>query len=119
MRIVTVITRLEGGAGVLALRGVRALDPGAFRPLIITGSGGRLLDEAAEAGIEVLVDPMLRPEIAPRSDLRAVRWLAAELTSRQPDVVHTHCAKGGAIGRIAAHRAGIGRIVHTYHGFPF
>src|SRR5580693_1995245 len=119
MRVVTIITRLEGGAGVLALRGVRALDPAAYQPLIITGSGGRLLTEAAGAGIEVLVEPLLRPTIAPRSDLRAVRWLAAELASRRPDVVHTHCAKGGAIGRIAARRADISRIVHTYHGFPF
>jgi glycosyltransferase involved in cell wall biosynthesis len=66
-----------------------------------------------------VVEPMLKPDIAPRSDVRAVRWLAAELAARRPDVVHTHCAKGGAIGRIAARRAGIARIVHTYHGFPF
>ncbi len=119
MRVATVITRLEGGAGVLALRGVQALAADDVEPVIITGSGGRLLDEAASHGIEVVVEPMLKPDIAPRSDVRALRWLAAELAARRPDVVHTHCAKGGAIGRIAARRAGIARVVHTYHGFPF
>jgi glycosyltransferase involved in cell wall biosynthesis len=118
--VATVITRLEGGAGALALRGALALDRSVVRPLIITGSsGGRLHTEAAQAGIEVIVAPCLKPVLTPRSDFQAVRWLRDLLTARRPDVVHTHCAKGGAIGRIAARQAGIARIVHTYHGFPF
>jgi glycosyltransferase involved in cell wall biosynthesis len=119
LTVATVVTRLEGGAGVLALRGVLGLAADEFEPLIITGSGSRLVDQAAEHGVDVVVAPVLKHTIEPRSDLRALRWLAELLRERAPDVVHTHCAKAGAIGRLAARRAGIPRIVHTYHGFPF
>jgi glycosyltransferase involved in cell wall biosynthesis len=119
LRVATVITRLEGGAGALALRGAQALDPALVRPTIVTGSGGRLLDEAAASGIEVLVEPMLREVIAPRSDLLAIGLLESLFRERDFGVVHTHCAKAGAVGRMAAHRVGMSRIVHTFHGFPF
>jgi glycosyltransferase involved in cell wall biosynthesis len=117
--VATVITRLEGGAGAMALRGVLGLDRSAFEPVIITGSGGRLLELASAHGVEVIVDPVLKATIDPMSDLRAVRRLASLLADRKPDVVHTHCAKAGTIGRLAARRAGTCTIVHTYHGFPF
>jgi glycosyltransferase involved in cell wall biosynthesis len=119
LRVATVITRLEGGAGVLALRGARALDPEVAVATIMTGSGGRLLDEAVASGLEVLVDPSLREVIAPRSDLLALGRLEGVFRQRRFDVVHTHCAKAGAVGRLAARRAGVSRIVHTFHGFPF
>jgi glycosyltransferase involved in cell wall biosynthesis len=119
LRVATVITRLEGGAGVLALRGVQALDPALVRPTIVTGGGGRLLDEAAASGIEVLVEPVLREVIAPRSDLLAIGLLESLFRERDFGVVHTHCAKAGVVGRMAARRAGMPSIVHTFHGFPF
>lgn len=119
LRVATVITRLEGGAGIHALRGVMAMNSGAFRMTIITGSGGTLLDEAAAAGLEVIIEPALRAPIDPRNDLRALRRLGEFFRGRRFDVAHTHTAKAGTVGRLAAHRAGIPRIVHTYHGFPF
>ncbi|HXW47695.1 MAG TPA: glycosyltransferase [Streptosporangiaceae bacterium] len=119
LRIATIITRLEGGSGQHALRGIRALDRSEFEPLVITGSAGRLADQAADDGIAIRVTPWLRETIAPASDLRAVGRLTALLGELRPDVVHTHCAKAGAIGRLAARNAGTARIVHTYHGFPF
>lgn len=119
VRVVTVVTRFEAGAGVVALRGAMELDRDRFDVRFVAGSGGRLLEEAAAAGFDVRLEPGLRPDIAPVDDLRAVRRLTEVLERERPDVVHTHSAKAGAIGRVAAHRAGVGRVVHTYHGFPF
>jgi glycosyltransferase involved in cell wall biosynthesis len=119
LRVATMITRLEGGAGVLTLRGAKALDPGQFQVTIITGSGNHLLDEAAAAGLEVIMEPALRTPIDPRSDVRALGSLSSLLRERSFEVAHTHTAKAGTLGRMAARRAAVPRIVHTYHGFPF
>jgi len=120
VRVATIITRLEGGAGQHALRGALSLDPASFEMTIITGSGDPLLlDQAAAAGLEVLTEPALRMPISPRSDLRALARLQELFTRRPFGIVHTHTAKAGVLGRLAAHRAGVPRLVHTYHGFPF
>ena len=119
VRVAAVITRLEGGAGRLALRGAMAMDPGAFAVTIVTGSGDRQLDDAAAAGLEIIIEPSLRAPIHPRSDVQALRRVTALLRGRTFDVVHTHCAKAGTVGRLAARRAGVARTVHTFHGFPF
>jgi glycosyltransferase involved in cell wall biosynthesis len=55
--------------------------------------------------------------VSPVWDAVAQRRLYRILAGRF-DVVHTHCAKAGALGRVAAARAGT-RVVHSYHGFPF
>jgi len=119
LRVATLITRLEGGAGVLTVRGAKALDPARFQSTIITGSGSHLLEEAAAAGLEVIMEPTLRAPIDPRNDVRALRALSSLLRQRSFDVAHTHTSKAGALGRMAARRAGVPRIIHTYHGFPF
>jgi glycosyltransferase involved in cell wall biosynthesis len=104
---------------MLALRGATALDPGEFEVTIIVGSGNQLLDQAGAAGLEVILEPALRMPIDPRSDLKALRALVSLLRGRTFDVAHTHTSKAGVLGRMAAHRAAVPRIVHTYHGFPF
>ncbi len=119
LRVAQVVTRLMAGAGHVALRGAMSLDPAAYEVVFIIGSGNRLVQEARDAGYEVVVAERLRSEIAPLDDWRARADLRAVLSSGSFDVVHTHSAKAGALGRLAARDAGVPRVVHTYHGFPF
>jgi glycosyltransferase involved in cell wall biosynthesis len=117
LRVAQVVTRFMAGAGGVALRGALALDPERFEIVFITGEGDGLVTKAREAGHEVVLLPHLRSEIAPADDRRALADLQGVLEGF--DVVHTHSSKAGALGRLAAHRLEIARIVHTFHGFPF
>ena len=78
-RVPVVVTRLEGGAGILALRGAMALDPARFQVTVITGSGTALIARARAAGLEVVVERSLRTPINPVADLTALRRLSALL----------------------------------------
>jgi glycosyltransferase involved in cell wall biosynthesis len=49
-------------------------------------------------------------------DVRAFLALCARLRSSRPDIVHTHLAKAGALGRLAACASGVPVTVHTFHG---
>lgn len=114
-----VVTRFIAGTGGVALRGALALDRSIYPVTVLTGEGGPLLDQAADAGCEVVHLRHLTPEIAPGEDWRALRELEGELTRRHLDIVHTHSSKAGVLGRLAAHRVGGSAVVHTLHGFPF
>src|SRR5205085_9787668 len=63
--------------------------------------------------------PELRRAIHPWRDWQAYRAIQRTLREFQPDVVHTHSAKGGILGRRAASSLGVNAIVHTVHGAPF
>lgn len=52
----------------------------------------------------------------PGDDARALAFLVRELRRRRPDVVHTHTAKAGTLGRLAAEIARVPAVVHTFHG---
>jgi len=114
-----VITRFIAGAGGVALRGALALDPTRYSVTILAAAGGPLLAEAEKAGFEVVRLRHMVPVVSLRTDPQALRELTGELRNGRFDIVHTHSAKAGALGRIAAYRVGVPAIVHTFHGFPF
>ncbi|MGB0331803.1 MAG: glycosyltransferase family 4 protein [Planctomycetota bacterium] len=125
MRIARVLTRLNLGGPA---RQVMASDPllveRGHRVRVFTGSSGpgegSLLRELEGLGVEVVEIPGLRrglSALVTGGDLRAGARLRRELTAFRPDIVHTHAAKAGALGRRAARRAvPAARRVHTFHG---
>ena len=85
---------------------------------------GRVPDGEASAehlaerhGAKVVVVPSLGPAPSPHDDARALTALVRLIRSFEPDIVHTHTAKAGFLGRLAcaaARRRPI--VVHTFHG---
>jgi len=61
----------------------------------------------------------IQRRIDPVADLRALARLARLFRRERFDVVHTQSSKAGFMGRLAARRAGVGRVVHTPHVWPF
>jgi glycosyltransferase involved in cell wall biosynthesis len=121
LRVAQVITRLSAGAGGITLRGALALDQRAYATTILTSETGTLLDQARTAGLEVVELKHLATGrgIYPTDDRRAYLELVARLGNGRFDLVHTHSAKAGALGRLAARRVGVPAVVHSFHGFPF
>lgn len=121
LRVAQVVTRLSAGAGGITLRGALALDPERYSTTILAAEGGSLVERANEAGIEVvpLRHMAIGRGIYPWVDGPGYRELVALLGAGRFDLVHTHSAKAGALGRLAARRVGVPTIVHSFHGFPF
>jgi glycosyltransferase involved in cell wall biosynthesis len=63
--------------------------------------------------------PALGREISPTDDLVSLASMVRLVRRLKPDVVHTHMAKAGTVGRLAARVCGVPLIVHTYHGHVF
>lgn len=134
MKIVHIITRLIlGGAQENTLLTCKLLAQRGHDVTLITGPAvgpeGELFEQARKEPYKVVVvDSMVRA-INPFKDFAAYQEIKKILAEIQPDIVHTHSAKAGILGRYAAY--GIGReratsgerrvpkIVHTIHGLAF
>ncbi len=117
--VCTIITMLElGGAQEVALFTVANLDRTKYRPVLLTGPGGLLTEEAkALPGVAVEIVPSLGRPISPWRDFRAMMEMIRLLRRHRPQIVHTHSSKAGILGRWAAWLAGVPVIIHTIHGF--
>ena len=89
------------------------------------GAEGSLLDQtqtqdpSRSSKLWVIEEPTLVRAINPWKDQKAYRQLRSRIRSLRPDVVHTHSAKAGLLGRAAAWNEDVPCVVHTVHGAPF
>ena len=127
IKVIHMITKLElGGAQQNTMFTVAHLDREIFHPMLWSGPGGILTEDAERNfGEDFKLVPHLFREISPKNDLLALlelrKMLEQEKTKElgEPIVVHTHSSKAGILGRIAARLANVPVIVHTFHGFGF
>jgi glycosyltransferase involved in cell wall biosynthesis len=121
VRVAQVVTKLAAGAGGITLRGASALDPERYETAIFAAEAGPLSEAAEDGGIEVIALRHMAGGrgIYPWGDARAYRELRAHLAGGEFDIVHTHSAKAGALGRLAARSIGTRAVIHSFHGFPF
>lgn len=126
-RVLRVITRLNiGGPSIQATRLTAALAEHGWHTRLIhgqLGEGEGDMSYLIPAGADTIQLADLQRPLAPLSDLRAVRAIYAELRRLRPAIVHTHMAKAGMLGRLAAAAYNLtrgsaprARVVHTYHG---
>lgn len=124
IRVLRVIARLNVGGPALHVAHLsRELDTRGYETTLVAGRVGE-----GEGSMEYIVDELgvqpvyvdeLQRELSFASDALAVRRIVQLIRQLRPAVLHTHTAKAGAVGRIAALLAGSARppvVVHTFHG---
>jgi glycosyltransferase involved in cell wall biosynthesis len=124
IRVLRVIARLNMGGPALHVAYLSSgLRSRGYETTLVAGSLAlgeeSMASVAGELGVPVVTVPELHREISPLRDLRAVYHLADLIRRQRPHILHTHTAKAGAIGRLAAMLAGDARppiVVHTFHG---
>ncbi|MBN2713829.1 MAG: glycosyltransferase, partial [Planctomycetes bacterium] len=109
-----IITHLEWAARSLPARGIDL-------HCIVSTNRSCTAEERAEQlanlGARVSIADMVRSP-SPLRDIKAYGEIKKLLAHIAPDIVHTHSAKAGFLGRRAAYELGL-KCVHTPHVFPF
>jgi glycosyltransferase involved in cell wall biosynthesis len=124
VRVVRVIARLNMGGPALHVAYLTAgLRERGYETTLVAGTLAKGEDSMAfvadELGVPVERVEALQREISPFRDMLAILRLARIIRRVRPEILHTHTAKAGAVGRIAAMLAGDARppiVVHTFHG---
>lgn len=120
VRVLRIITRLNvGGPARQTVSLCRGLDPSRYDHRVLAGSpaageAGYLEREAPD--VEVHHVPGFGRLVDPRGDARAFAALVREVRRFRPHIVHTHLAKAGLLGRLAAWLGSSAKTVHTFHG---
>lgn len=124
IRVMRIIARMNiGGPAIHVSLLTQKLAPPAYESRLVTGQigadEGDMMYYAEARGVQPVIVPELGRSLNPVNDFITIRKLVRLMREFQPDVVHTHTAKAGFTGRIAARIAGVPVVVHTFHGHVF
>jgi glycosyltransferase involved in cell wall biosynthesis len=121
IRVLRIVARMNVGGPAVEITGLmRGLDPAAFDQRLVTGwcapdEADFLLTQAPDVPV-TRIDGLGRA-VRPWDDVRTMARVMAQVRDFEPDVIHTHTAKAGVVGRVAARLTrGRVKVVHTHHG---
>ena len=127
VKILRIIARLNiGGPAIHTVLLTEGLDKKYFDSLLVTGKAakceGNMFEFAKSKSIEPIIIPQLERKISPINDLIALFKILFLIKKEEPEIIHTHTAKAGALGRLAGmlynafsgHKKVI--LIHTFHG---
>jgi glycosyltransferase involved in cell wall biosynthesis len=121
IKVMRIIARMNVGGPAVQVSGLmRGFDAQVFDQELVTGfcatDEADYLEKVATDVKAVRIDGLGR-SIKPRADLTALFTIVKEIRRFKPDVIHTHTAKAGVVGRVASILSGHRSIrVHTFHG---
>ncbi len=123
-KVIRIIARLNiGGPAMHTILLSNGLNQGAFRDTLVCGTSSASEGDMSYLGKDKYARPLIIPElgreISLKKDFTAFLRLYSLMRRERPDIVHTHTAKAGALGRLAAALAGVPIKVHTFHGHIF
>ncbi|MBU1486729.1 glycosyltransferase family 4 protein [bacterium] len=124
IKILLLIARLNiGGPALQVIDLTKLLDKEKFESFLVAGLEGKdegnMLRLSGEEEVKPVIVTELGREISLLDDLKAFIKLFFLIRRERPDIVHTHTAKAGTLGRLAAKLAGTPIIIHTFHGHIF
>ena len=122
-RVLRIINRLNlGGPTYNAALLTRYMAP-EFETLLVAGS-----KQDSEASSEFILEDLgisatniqtMHRELNLLNDFASYQKIKKIIHDFKPDIVHTHAAKAGALGRLAAFHMHVPVTVHTFHGHIF
>lgn len=122
IKVLRIVTRLSvGGVPLHCANLAKGLDKEKYQHLLVHGTLGETEGDMSyliegEANIYL---PELKRELNFKEDWKALIKIIKIMREYKPDVVHTHHAKAGMLGRFAAKICGVPVILHTFHGNVF
>jgi glycosyltransferase involved in cell wall biosynthesis len=121
IKVMQIIARMNvGGPAVIVAELMRGLDKSAIEQILVTGfcdeNEADYLDTVAK-DVKATRIAGLGRSVSLIADLKAFFGLVSLIRKFKPDVIHTHTAKAGVLGRLASLLAGRSSVrVHTFHG---
>lgn len=124
IRILRIIARLNvGGPAIHVTLLTEKLAAPDYESILACGTiepgEGDMVYFAEAHGVQPLLIPELGRSLNPLRDLTTIWKVYRLIRQLKPDVVHTHTAKAGFVGRVAAWLARVPVITHTFHGHVF